>query len=219
MPKFTFRVLLPLALLLAVATSARAQQISPYFAFGGERDSLGTTSNATFACTTGQLFDGFTGACEPGPTMGGLFGSVGVDLMVKRHLGINGEYTFRFSQATYLPNEGLNMRPSFYDVNALWQPVGRRFVPFLEAGAGGARLGLEFTSANCVTGSCGTYTPPSGYNYFQIHFAAGMKVYVKGRIFVKPDFDLHYVRHLKNEFGRNSVFGYTVAVGYTFGKR
>jgi hypothetical protein len=203
-------------ILLASAGPAHAQRlISPFFGLGSERDRVGT--DALSGCTTGQLFDAFTAACEPGPSMGGLFGSVGVDYMIKPKIGINGEYTFHFRQNPYLPNEGLKMRPSFYDVNGFWQPFGGRFAPFLEGGFGGAKLALRFTSSDCVTGSCGNFTPPSSSNYYQLHFAAGAKVYIHGPIFVKPEFDLRYVFNLR-QFGRNTVVGYMISGGYTFGK-
>ena len=43
--------------------------------------------------------------------MGGVFGVFGADFMIKPHLGINAEYSFRFAQANYLPSESFNVRP------------------------------------------------------------------------------------------------------------
>jgi len=215
--KFTARMApLVAVILLASASSARAQRlISPFFGLGSERDRVGT--DAASGCITGQLFDAFTAACEPGPTMGGLFGMVGADYMIKPKIGISGEYTFHLRYNDFLPNEGLKMRPSFYDINGFWQPFGGRVAPFLQGGFGGARLSLRFTSSDCVTGSCGSFTPPSSSNYYQVHLAAGAKVYIHGSIFVKPEFDMHYVFNLK-PFGRNAVIGYMISGGYTFGK-
>jgi len=195
----------------------RAQNVSPYVGFGTVRDSVGTSTAQ--GCPSGQLFDG--NICEAGPTLGGLFGTAGVDFMLRKHLGVNGEYTFRFSRAPYLPSDGLNMRPSFYDINALWQPFsGMRFVPFLEGGIGAARVALSF-NPSAATGLTTAPSLPTGMNpsYFQLHFAVGVKVYVHGRIFVKPEFDLRYLPRLKNQFGRDTVLQFGGAVGYTFGKR
>lgn len=216
--KVTARITPLLALLLlASASSAHAQRaISPFFGLGSERDTVGT--DTTDLCTTGQLYDDFTGVCESGPTMGGLFGMVGVDYMLKPKIGLEAEYTFHLRQVPYLPNEGVNMRPQFYDVNGFWQPFGKRFAPFLEGGFGGAKLGLPFNSANCLTGDCGTFTPPtSAYNYYQLHFALGAKVYIHGPIFVKAQFDYHYVFNFQ-QFGRDGVLGYMISGGYTFGR-
>jgi len=52
-----------------------------------------------------------------------------------------------------------------------------------------------------------------------VHFAAGLKIYVRGNLFIKPQFDLHYARHLTDQFGRNLVPQYSGSVGYTFGAR
>lgn len=216
--KATVRITALLALvLLAGASLAHAQrEISPFFGLGSERDSVGTDN--LDVCTAGQLYDNFTAVCENGPTMGGLFGSAGVDYMLKPKIGLEGEYTFHLGQRPYLPDEGLKMRPSFYDINAFWQPFGKRVAPFLEGGFGGARLSLLFNPNSCLTGSsCGSFTPPSSLNYYQLHFAVGGKIYVHGPIFVKPQFDLHYVFNLQ-QFGRNAVIGYMISAGYTFGR-
>lgn len=193
---------------------------SPYLGFGGDRDQVGTDSNDN--CATGQLFDGYTGFCEAGPAMGGLFGTVGVDYMFKRHYGINGEYTTKIGDAVYLPNGGLKMRPNFYDVNFLWEPRSgdKRFMPYANTGFGGTRISLYFNPSDAVTGlSTPTGTFFHSNNYLQWHVGLGMKVYVHGNIFVKPEFDLHYTIHLNNQFARNGVIGYVIAAGYTFGAR
>jgi hypothetical protein len=216
--KLTLRTILLLSILLLLGSVnfVRAQRVSPYFGLGTARDRAGTTNNV---CPAGQLFDGLL--CEAGPTMGGLFGVVGVDFMFKKHLGINGEYAFRFARAPFLAGDGLKMRPAFYDLNALWQPIsGRRIAPFLEGGIGGARVFLYSTGAS-ITGVAGTSGFPAGSDtsHFQLHFAAGLKVYIKGNLFIKPQFDLHYARHLTDQFGRNVVVQFMGSVGYTFGGR
>lgn len=216
MSKLTIRTILLLSILLPGSVDfVRAQSLSPYFGLGTARDSVGTST--VQGCPTGQLFDGEI--CEAGPTLGGLFGVFGVDFMFKKHLGVNGEYAFRFSRASYLPSDGLTMRPSFYDINALWQPLsGRRFVPLLEGGLGGARVAISFNQS-ASTGLTSAPILPTGTSpsYFQLHGAAGMKIYVRGNLFVKPQFDVHYAFHLTNQFHRNAVLEYTGSVGYTFG--
>lgn len=220
MSKLTLRTILVVsAVLLGSVSFVRAQNVSvsPYVGFGAARDSVGTS--VAQGCPTGQLFDG--AICEAGPTIGGLFGTIGVDFMFRKHLGISGEYSFHFKRASYLPSDGLTMRPSFYDINALWQlSSGKRFVPFLEGGIGAARLQLYFNQA-AATGLTGAPSLPTGMNpsYFQLHGAFGVKVYVRGRVFVKPEFDLRYVPRLTNQFGRSLVLQYGGSVGYTFGAR
>jgi hypothetical protein len=230
--KLTIRTILLLALLVMGSTIlARAQGVSPYFGLGSAFDSAGTgfDLNAGRPCPKGQLFDDFSffapnGECEPGPTIGGVFGVFGADFMWKQHLGFNGEYAFRFAQAPYLPLAGLNYRPGFYDFNVVWEPTtgsDKRIVPVIEGGIGGARIALYVTQTVSVTGISSTFTQPAGINanHFQVHGALGVKLYVKGNIFIKPQFDIHYVTHLTDQFGRDWVPQITAAVGYSFGQR
>ena len=230
MSKFTIGTILLLStLLLGSVSSVRAQGVSAYFGLGSATNSAGTTVNgidsvtgASVTCPKGNVFDDITGFCEPGPTIGGVFGVFGVDFMLKPHLGFNGEYAFRFAQAPYLPAAGLNFRPAFYDFNVVYQPLsGKRIVPLVEGGIGGARIALYQTQTVSITGITNTFTIPAGLNanHFQVHGAVGVKLYVKGNIFIKPQFDIHYVTHLTDQFGRDWVPQYTVAVGYTFGER
>jgi opacity protein-like surface antigen len=210
-------ILLLFTLLVGILDYALAQGVSPYFGMGSATNSAGTSPG----CPSGFLFDALTGNCEPGPTIGGVFGVFGVDFMIKPHLGINGEYAFRFAQADYLPAAGLTFRPGFYDFNAVWEPVpGKRVVPILEGGIGGARVALYVTQQCSITGINCTATYPAGINanHFQLHAGLGVKLYVHGNIFVKPQFDFHYAIHLTDQFGRNAVPQYTVAFGYTFGE-
>jgi hypothetical protein len=217
-------------LLLGSLTDLHAQGLSAYFGLGSASDSAGTSINAIdsvtglpVTCPKGQLWDDFTGLCEAGPTIGGVFGVFGADFMLKPHLGFNGEYAFRFAQANYLPNAGLKFRPGFYDFNVVYEPISgsdSRIVPVVEGGIGGARIALYQAQTVSITGITSTFTYPAGLNanHFQVHGALGVKLYVKGNIFIKPQFDIHYVTHLTDQFGRNWVPEYTVAVGYSFGQ-
>lgn len=230
MSKFKIGTLLLLSMLLFGNLNVRAQGLSAYFGLGSASDSAGTSINAVdsvtgaiVTCPKGFLFDDFTGNCEPGPTIGGVFGVFGADFMWKTHLGFNGEYAFRFAQANYLPLAGLTMRPAFYDFNVVYEPIAgsdRRIVPLLEGGIGGARIVLYQTQQCSITGINCTFSYPAyiNANHFQVHGALGVKIYVKGNIFIKPQFDVHYVLHLTDQFGRNLVPEYTVAVGYSFGQ-
>lgn len=204
-------------LLLAGADQAKAQGVSAYFGIGSATDGAGTT----VGCPSKQILDEVTGVCEASPTMGGVFGVIGADFMIKPHLGVNAEYSFRFAQADYLPAAGLNARPAFYDFNAVYQPTSgtNRIVPVIEGGIGGSRLSLYFNQASCITQVCSNYSQVvATANHFQLHAAVGVKLYVKSDIFIKPQFDLHWVQNMNQQFGSNFVPQYTVAVGYTFGR-
>ena len=219
MLKLTIRTILLLSvLLLASARYANAQGLSAYFGLGSANNSAGTS----VGCASQQLFDDFTGICEPAPTMGGVFGVFGADFMFQKHLGVNGEYAFRFAQADYLPNAFLKDRPGFYDFNAVWIPAdpSKRIVPVVEGGLGGAKVSLYVSQTGCVTGVCTTQSQIfASANHFQLHAAVGVKLYFTDNAFIKPQFDLHWVDNLNRQFGRDWVPQYTVSVGYTFGSR
>jgi len=220
-------ILLLSTLLLGTLNFARAQGVSAYFGLGSANDSAGMPTNqfdGTGApCPAGQFSDApFNFGCEPGGTIGGVFGVFGVDFMFRPHFGVNGEYAFRFAQANFLPNAGLKVRPGFYDFNAVYQPIsGKRIVPVVVGGIGGARMALYITQQCSIANINCTATYPAGINanHFQLHGGVGVKLYVKPSLFIKPQFDIHYVTHLTDQYGRDWVPEYTVSVGYTFGER
>jgi hypothetical protein len=61
----------------------------------------------------------------------------------------------------------------------------------------------------------GQYTNFLGsINHFQLHTGIGLRIYVSPHIFIRPQFDFHWVRNLE-EFGSNSVPGYSIAIGFS----
>ncbi len=220
MSKLILRTL-PLFFLLFVAGvhPASAQQFSAYFGMGSATD--GATTSA--GCSPHQLDDPFDPSgpptsCVPAPTMGGTFGVIGADFMVNPHLGVNGEYSFRFAQANFLPTEGLNVRPAFYDFNAIYAPISgeSRIVPVLEGGIGGAKL--SFYTSQQVGSLFNQSQFLFSSNHFQVHGAVGVKLYVKSSLFIKPQVDIHYVPNLNQQYNSNLVPQYTISIGYTFGR-
>ncbi|MBZ5643144.1 MAG: hypothetical protein LAO19_10320 [Acidobacteriia bacterium] len=220
MSKLIFRIF-PLFLLLFVAGvhTASAQQLSAYFGIGSATDGATTSSG----CSAKQIDDPFDPSgpptsCVPAPTMGGTFGVFGADFMLNPHLGVNGEYSFRFAQADFLPSEGLKVRPAFYDFNAIYQPISgdSRIVPVLEGGIGGAKLSFYASQ------QLGSLLNQSQFlfstNHFQVHGAVGVKLYVRTSMFIKPQVDFHYVPNLNQQYGSNFVPQYTISIGYTFGR-
>ena len=220
MTKFTIRAI-PIFILFLFASvhQVSAQGFSAYFGVGSAADGQATSTG----CPTKQVLDTFenTPTCEPAPNIGGAFGVFGADFMITPHLGVNGEYSFRFAQAPYLPDVQLNARPSFYDFNAVYQPTTgtNRIVPVLEGGIGGSKLSLYVGQSGCGTGFC--INPSEAIatsNHFQLHGAVGVKLYVKSDIFIKPQFDIHWVDNLNQQYSSNFVPQFTISIGYTFGR-
>jgi hypothetical protein len=197
---------------------ASAQTVDMYFGVG-----TATVGAATDpGCPSKFIFDNVTGACEPAATMGGTFGVIGGDVMIWHNLGINVEDAFRFRQAPFLPAAGINVRPSFYDFNAVYQPgpSSSRVVPVISGGIGGAKISAYINQQVCATSSLCINQSQflTSSNHFQVHGAVGVKLYIHSNIFLKPQVDVHYVPNLTQEYGSNFVPQFTVSIGYTFGR-
>jgi hypothetical protein len=52
-----------------------------------------------------------------------------------------------------------------------------------------------------------------------VNVGVGVQLYLTDHIFVRPEFDYHYVPGLTNQFGSNSVPEALLWVGYSFGER
>jgi hypothetical protein len=191
-----------------VAPMAMAQIPQGNIYFG-----LGTAT----ADSNGQAIDTFgTGNFVATPKLTGLFADVGGSLMLTQHFGAGAQVSWRAGQGNY---SGLNYRPIFYDFNGVWQPVKtKRFVPEVQAGIGGVRVGFSSNQTLCDQfAGCQTVNAGSeSSSHFQAHFAVAARLYVTPHIFVRPAVDAHWVNNFF-QFGNNWVPQYSIGVGYSVG--
>jgi hypothetical protein len=196
-----------LVFFFGAVTFASAQSVSAYFG-------LGTATNSS----NGQSLDTLG---DVGPTMGGVFITLGGDYMYRPKFGFGAEYSVRAAQASFAPQAGVNYRPGFYDFNAIWHPLtsSTHVVPEIQGGVGGANLRFYATETQCaVLGVCQTLNEYiSSSNHFQLHFSGGVRLYVTPSMYIRPQFDAHWVNNFQ-EFAHAWVPEYSVAVGYTFGE-
>jgi opacity protein-like surface antigen len=210
-------------LLLFVAGLASAQtSFDVNVGFGGAWDTAnsggidgGGSPNAFGSCSlsSGDSY------CQSLPSLNGFFLGFGGDLMLYKHLGVGFEANLQPSREAYGP---LNARQSFYDVNAIYAPIAtKRTSFFLDGGIGGARTSFSLTESACAgTAVCSTSTEPVGAaNHFQVHVGLGVQLFLTEHIFIKPEFDFHYVPGLTNQFGSDAVEEGMIWVGYSFGER
>jgi len=180
-----------------------AQGFDAYFGMGTARDG-----------STNQLADLLgTGTPMPTTALGGVFGTVGAGIMIKPSLGVGGEVSFRFAQGDYA-NTGY--RPIFYDFNGIWTPsLGTtRIMPEFQGGLGGVNMRF-YGGTQYYDYYTGTYTNFAGsINHFQLHAEAGLRIYIKEGIFLRPTFDYHWVKNF-NEFIGNGVIRYSIAIGFS----
>ncbi|HYK91901.1 MAG TPA: outer membrane beta-barrel protein [Acidobacteriota bacterium] len=197
-----------LFVLLIFTVMANAQSgFNAYFGMGTMHDG-----------STNQTIDILgTGTPQPTSALGGVFGTFGGGVMLNPHFGVGAEVAFRFTQGDYA---GAGYRPVLYDFNGLWTPtIGQKHVvPEIQAGFGGASLRFYGGGQYCdpYTGFCTNYAGSS--NHLQLHTGIGLRFYVKPHLFVRPQFDYHWVRNL-NEFASNSVLAYSIAIGFSSDNR
>jgi hypothetical protein len=181
---------------------------------GGGIDNA-SSSNAFGSC----ILNSGDSLCQATPSLGGFFLGLGGDLMLYKHFGVGAEVNLQPAKSDYGP---LQYRQSFYDFNGIYSPINqRRFLVQLQGGVGGAKTSFSFLQSSCVgTAVCTNSSLPVGNtNHFQAHFGAGVQIYLTQHIFVRPQFDVHYVPNFDQQFGTNTVPSGTVWVGYSFGER
>ncbi len=179
----------------------------------GGLDNASSTTNAYGSCTPG------TGDvnCQSLPSLSGFFLGFGGDIMLKQKFGFGMEVNLQPDRPTYGP---LNYRETFYDFNGIYQPISqKRYSLQLQGGIGAARTSFAVNESGCVgTAVCSNQNEPIGNaSHFQVHFGVGVQIYVTEHIFVRPQFDLHYVPGFTNQFGSNLVPAGTIWVGYNMG--
>ena len=91
----------------------------------------------------------------------------------------------------------------------------------IEGGIGGAKTSFSYTQTSCVgTAVCSTQSQAVGSsNHFQVHAGIGVQIFLTEHVFIRPQFDFHYVPGLTDQFGSNMVPAATVWLGYSLGDR
>ena len=216
--KAIWRYLGPISLLALCAPLASAQTAADVgigFGTAHAKANSGGIDNSSFGpCTPGSVT-----TCESLPALSGLFMGFTGDVMLTKKYGFGGEASFQPVRTDYGP---LKSRQLFYDINGIYVPLSEKKFSFrVEGGIGGARTSFVFPQSSCVGNAvCSSQNVPVGNSsHFQVHAGVGVSIYVTEHIFIRPQFDYHYVPGLNNQFGTNSVPQGTVWVGYSMGSR
>jgi len=170
--------------------------------------------------------------CVANNKLSGFAMSVGGNVMAWKHFGIGAEVNFQPGQQTYvafppiesvtegaLPATTIKERMTLYDFNGIYQPVRTKKVAFqIAAGVGGANLRFYETYPSGSTIGPSNFNEYFGSNnHFQVHGGVGVQLFVTDHVFIRPQFDVHYVPNLTQQFGRDLVISETVWVGFSFG--
>jgi len=144
---------------------------------------------------------------------GGVYPSIAGDYIFKNHnLGFGGEYTVRATQNLYRGFQPF--RPQYYDVNLIWAPpINKNLVGEVQGGFGAQRVKFSTDVKNCtVVIGCITYDTAT---HFMGHVGGGVRWYLKGNLFVRPEAHLYLVQGASN-FSSGVVFRYGISLGYSF---
>jgi len=169
--------------------------------------------------------------CVSTPALSGFTMGFGGDLMLWKHLGIGAEVGFQPGKQTYVnlngsaASQGLNTlsiqsRMTLFDFNGIYEPVNTKKVTLkIEGGIGGANLKFyEAGSSSSVLGSQNESQYIQSANHFNVHGGVGVEIFLTDHIFIRPQFDVHYVPNL-SQFGSKVVLTGMAWIGYSFGDR
>jgi hypothetical protein len=187
-------------LILGGMTSASAQM------FGAKGDiafGFGTLISTPSANATGSY--------APQSVGGGLYPVFSVDFLLRHHLGVSGEMSWRGGQNLY---EGYEpFRPILYDINGIYsRRFGKKIGVEGMAGIGAESVRFYNGSTNCNFITCTDYTSS---NHFMGHVGGGVKLYVHGNFFVRPEVHLYLIQG-NNLFSSGRAERVGASIGYSF---
>ena len=188
--------LLSAGLLVPIAGFAHAQEVD--ITLGG------STLFSSRSSSVSQAF-------QAPPLKGGVYPSIGAEVLFGNHFGFSAETVFRYRKGLY--NGDQLFRPVFYDFNGLYaRSVRKRITGELMAGVGGETV-LFYNESTCQSGTCPSFV---NANHLMFHAGAGVRYYLLGRLFVRPE--AHYYRIINNnEFHSGNILRLGASIGYTFG--
>lgn len=211
---------LPLLFVLLCSIQLASAQSAFDLNIGGgyfhDKAAAGTDTTTGLNCTSTTAASN----CLATSSLGGFFLGFGGDLMLHKKFGVGAEYVATPAKADY--QSPVQYRQHFWDFNAIYAPISEKKVTLqLMGGIGESQTGVSESVTSCAVGNsfCSTQpvTAPAA-NHFQVHAGVGVQIFLTDHIYIRPQFDLHYVPNFV-EFGSSIVPGGMVWVGYSFGDR
>jgi hypothetical protein len=223
---------LPLMLLmLCLIPLAEAQSFFDVgIGFGYARDkaaALGIDQNTLLNCVPAT-----SSTCVATPALSAFMMGADINLILWKHFGAGFQLNVQPAKQNYAVLQGaitsagqpeidLQSRVSFYDIDAVYQPVTKKkYAIQLKGGIAIANLKFyeNVSGGNAVIGSFNQSQYAGSSNHFGGHFGGGVQIFVTDHIFIRPEYDGHYIRNL-SQFGSNLVNGGMVWIGYSWGDR
>ena len=191
MKKLALAVAFSVPFVLFCMPAAHAQEADIGIGFG----TLTTSSNSSSG-TTQQMG-------------GGLYPSIGVNVIMKHRIGFGGEVAWRAKQNLYFGVQPF--RPILYDFNAVWAPnLGKRATFEAMGGIGGLSSRFYTGTLSCNFVTCTDYVSS---NHFLEHVGAGIRYRVWHNFFLRPEAHYYFINN-NNEFSSNSAARFGITFGY-----
>ena len=206
--RFLLRKLAFLATVIAVfalANIAFAQQGDAMFGFGT------LMSPGASPCAYSPFSTGIVPAVCP--EKGGLYTNIGGDVIFHRRIGFAFDATWRTSQGNFA-GIGQPYRPILFDFNGVYQPrLGKKAGLDLMGGIGWQTT--RFYLPYCTNGfTCNNYVSS---NHFLIDVGAGLRYYVWGHVFVRPEVRYYNVINNSDYYTSGNLVHVGASIGYTIG--
>lgn len=181
--------------------------------------------NFSGICTVGAADP----TCASTPSLSGFMLGFGGDLMLWKHLGLGANVSFQPAKQTYgnFPATAYQfgyqdqIRTTFYSVDGIYEPLSsKKYALDLIGGIGGVNVKFyqNQTVSSTLIGSNNASQYFGSSNHFQVHAGVGVNVFITDHIYVRPEFDIHYVPNFV-QFGSNLVKQEMLWIGYSFGDR
>jgi hypothetical protein len=192
------------AALAAFSNSAQAQKID--IAFG--------------VSTTIAPSASFVDGSETAPSLsGGAYPGVSGDVLFWHNLGVGAEVFWRGGSANCSVSicgfdSGITYRPVLYNFNAVFSP---KLAPhaYLELVGGLGALDTHYSACTLSGASCGGSQLISSSNHFDVDLGGGIKLYVHGGFFVRPEARFYWINN-NTDFSSNHAGRVGASIGYTF---
>lgn len=189
----------------ALASFASAQQGDAMLGFG--------TLMSPGAAACGSSFSSLAGNC---PEKGGLYMNIGADVIFHGRMGVGFDAAWRAAQGSYGGYGGQPFRPILFDFNGVYQPqLSKKIGADLMGGIGwqSTRFYGYLPTSNCVYfGAC-----YNSSNHFLVDIGAGIRYYVWGHVFVRPEIRYYKIFNNTVDFTSGNIIRAGASIGYTIG--
>lgn len=186
----------------ALTNFSHAQQADAMLGFGTvlapSAAACGQANTANFTC----------------PERGGLYTNISADVIFHKRLGIGFDASWR-SMGDF-GGLGQPYRPILFDFNGVYQPkLSKKVGADLFAGIGWQSTrfyGYQPTYSCYALGACYTSS-----NHFLVDLGGGIRYYVWGHVFVRPEAHFYHVMNNDDVFTSGNIVRVGASIGYTIG--